>query len=282
MAIRFRKSIKLAPGIRMNLSGSGVSWTIGPRGASVGIGKRGSYLNAGLPGSGLYARQALTARQSRPSDSRRAVPGLGSTSLTVSVADDGVITFKAQGGEPVPEHLVTRAKKQQGDAIRALIQSKCDEINAQVAALGDLHLDTPSPQAAPSYCPTAFPLQRPAPPVLKTHGFFSKMFMGAKIQAENEEARARHEAAVREWESDLLAFQDEEKNKRELVSRAVAGDVDGMERFFGEVLQDIAWPRETLVSFEVGERGTRLSFDVDRRSRTCRTGPPVRRSAATS
>jgi len=33
MALRFRRSIKLAPGIRMNLSKSGMSWTLGPRGA---------------------------------------------------------------------------------------------------------------------------------------------------------------------------------------------------------------------------------------------------------
>lgn len=59
MAIRFRKSIKLAPGIRMNLSGSGVSWNLGPRGMSIGIGKRGTYLNAGLPGTCLSMRQAL-------------------------------------------------------------------------------------------------------------------------------------------------------------------------------------------------------------------------------
>lgn len=36
-----------------------------------------------------------------------------------------------------------------------------------------------------------------------------------------------------------------------------------METFFGEVLQDIAWPRETLVSFEFCDDGSRLAFDVD-------------------
>ena len=61
MALRFRKSIKLAPGLRMNLSGSGASWTLGPRGASVGIGQRGTYLNSGIPGTGLLQRSAKTA-----------------------------------------------------------------------------------------------------------------------------------------------------------------------------------------------------------------------------
>ncbi len=39
--MRFRKSIKLAPGLRPNLSGRGASLTVGPRGASVNFGTRG-------------------------------------------------------------------------------------------------------------------------------------------------------------------------------------------------------------------------------------------------
>lgn len=59
MAIRFRKRIRLLPGVTLNLSKSGVSTTVGPRGASVNIGKRGTYLNTGLPGTGLYSRERL-------------------------------------------------------------------------------------------------------------------------------------------------------------------------------------------------------------------------------
>jgi len=68
MALRFRKSVKLAPGIRMNFSGGGVSWSLGPRGASIGIGKRGAYLNAGIPGTvpPRNRRSAPLPRNSKP------------------------------------------------------------------------------------------------------------------------------------------------------------------------------------------------------------------------
>lgn len=59
MALRFRKSIKIMPGVRLNLSKSGVSTTLGGRGASVNVGKRGVYANAGLSGTGLSMRQRL-------------------------------------------------------------------------------------------------------------------------------------------------------------------------------------------------------------------------------
>ncbi len=59
MGIRFRKSVKLLPGVKLNVSKSGLSTTIGGRGLSVNVGKRGTYLNAGLPGTGLSMRERL-------------------------------------------------------------------------------------------------------------------------------------------------------------------------------------------------------------------------------
>src|SRR5690606_39284991 len=68
MSFRFRKRIKIIPGIYLNLSKSGVSTTIGPRGASVSIGKRGSYLNLGVPGTGISYRKKF-AQGKAPSPS---------------------------------------------------------------------------------------------------------------------------------------------------------------------------------------------------------------------
>src|SRR3546814_17275303 len=59
MGFRFSKRITLLPGVRMNLSKSGASLSVGPRGASVTMGKRGVYGNVGLPGSGLSYRERL-------------------------------------------------------------------------------------------------------------------------------------------------------------------------------------------------------------------------------
>lgn len=55
-----RKRIKIAPGISINLSKSGVSATVGVKGASVNIGKKGTYLNAGIPGTGITSRTKIS------------------------------------------------------------------------------------------------------------------------------------------------------------------------------------------------------------------------------
>jgi hypothetical protein len=68
MAIRFRKSVKLFPGVRLNFSGGGVSTTIGVRGASINLGKRAAHLNVGIPGSGLSYRTRLLPTSATPPD----------------------------------------------------------------------------------------------------------------------------------------------------------------------------------------------------------------------
>jgi Protein of unknown function (DUF4236) len=53
MGFRFRRSLGLLPGVRINLSRSGPSLSLGPRGFHYTIGPRGTRVTAGLPGSGL-------------------------------------------------------------------------------------------------------------------------------------------------------------------------------------------------------------------------------------
>ncbi len=61
MSIRFRKSIKLFPGFRINIGKSGVSsFNVGPRGASVSFTKKGTYLNSSLGmGTGISMREKI-------------------------------------------------------------------------------------------------------------------------------------------------------------------------------------------------------------------------------
>ncbi|HHI1104962.1 TPA: DUF4236 domain-containing protein [Klebsiella pneumoniae] len=53
MGFRFRKRIRIAPGLAINISKSGVSTSIGPKGATTNISGRGIKTTVGIPGSGL-------------------------------------------------------------------------------------------------------------------------------------------------------------------------------------------------------------------------------------
>ncbi|MCS5969721.1 DUF4236 domain-containing protein [Klebsiella variicola subsp. variicola] len=65
MGFRFRKSISIIPGVRVNLSNGTPSLSIGPRGASLSVGKNGTFANLGLPGTGLSYAPGLTEQHGK-------------------------------------------------------------------------------------------------------------------------------------------------------------------------------------------------------------------------
>ena len=74
MGFRFRKSIKILPGLRLNLSKGGVSASVGVPGATVNIGQRGTRATVGLPGSGLSYSEKLSG-PAAPGQQPASVPG---------------------------------------------------------------------------------------------------------------------------------------------------------------------------------------------------------------
>ncbi|MDR2340580.1 MAG: DUF4236 domain-containing protein [Deltaproteobacteria bacterium] len=62
--MRFRRSIKLFPGFKVNIGKGGISsFSLFKRGLSLSFGKQGTHLNVGIPGTGLSHRVRLDAPQ---------------------------------------------------------------------------------------------------------------------------------------------------------------------------------------------------------------------------
>jgi hypothetical protein len=264
LSIRFRKSFTLAPGVRMNLSGSGIGWTLGPRGASIGIGKSGVYSNLGIPGTGISARKRLSSptssRHQSHSDS-----AIATTQVTISVNDEGLLRFIAsETGLPLSDAMVEIVKKQHGDAVRKLIQDKCDQINSQIEGLGNIHLFTPDLNARLAYAPRSF--STPPPPMgkLRRAGILAWLFKSqmARVVAANTATSQAHERELSTWRATMADHNSIEAAKKLDDDRVVAGDVPAMERFLENSLQDIVWPRETAVSFQITD-GKTVELDVD-------------------
>lgn len=53
MGLRFRKSVKILPGVKLNFSKSGTSVTIGKRGMSANFSSQGTRATVGIPGTGV-------------------------------------------------------------------------------------------------------------------------------------------------------------------------------------------------------------------------------------
>lgn len=62
MGFRFRRSVKLLPGLRLDFSKSGVSSSVGARGAHVTVGYGQVRETVGLPGTGLTYTETHSTR----------------------------------------------------------------------------------------------------------------------------------------------------------------------------------------------------------------------------
>lgn len=59
MGFRFSRRFNITPGVRLNVSKSGISTSVGRKGAWFTIGPRGTRTTVGVPGTGLsYSEQS--------------------------------------------------------------------------------------------------------------------------------------------------------------------------------------------------------------------------------
>ena len=117
MGFRFRKTIRLLPGLRLNISKSGLSTSIGGKGATLNLGPRGARGTVGIPGTGLSYSTMLGGRRKRgagealPGAAARGAGGLGCLLLL-----GGLIALAALGrcaaapDAPVPETPIAPAR----------------------------------------------------------------------------------------------------------------------------------------------------------------------------
>ncbi|MFW6586583.1 DUF4236 domain-containing protein [Acinetobacter baumannii] len=100
MSFRFKKSIKILPGIKLNISKNGLnSVTIGKPGSSVNISKKGKQATVGIPGTGLSYSQKFPSRvdthSKSPSIPSSAEPNSKQTTSPTKIIVIGLIVIFA-------------------------------------------------------------------------------------------------------------------------------------------------------------------------------------------
>ena len=106
--LRFQKRIRLLPGVRINLSKSGASASVGPRGADVKIGRSGVTTHAGIPGTGVSYRRRIGGRHG----------WIGALTLLAGLAvwgwqnRDAVAAYIGQAAKPTPANITPAQDRQ--------------------------------------------------------------------------------------------------------------------------------------------------------------------------
>jgi hypothetical protein len=206
VGIRFRKAIKLLPGVRLNLSLSGVSVTIGPRGANINIGPRGTFLNTGIPGTGLYSRERL---------------------------------FKPQRN--VQKNLVTLSGLDVADSLpESVLDQSVNRYTELVQAIERVHWTTRSPKTPPTYSTRPFEQSPPEPPALRSVAVLDRLFgRREQIESDNKALRTAYEHVHREWLREKEKHELDELARRNRYEKGIfTSPVDALHVMQEELQQD--------------------------------------------
>jgi len=265
MSLRFRRTMKVAPGVRLNFGLRGMSVSMGPRGAGVTFGNTGVTSHVGIPGTGLSLRDhaGSTNKSHRVAQSRG--PSETTVGITVRIEDDGALHFLDGSGNALPPKLEKLARVQLADEIHDHLKRTCAKRNQQIEALLGIHRGTPPPGHYRGYIRVAFSQPEPTPPFERTPGFFTRLFRKRRevFLGEVAEERSRWEDAHRAWEKARTDHEEREDLAAKRFSLAQEGDADAMEAVLDPLLKSIEWPRETSVSFHFFEGTKGLFLDVD-------------------
>ncbi|XKF16976.1 DUF4236 domain-containing protein [Halomonas sp. BLK-85] len=268
----------LAPGIRLNLSKRGLGLSVGPRGASLSVGPSGVHGHAGIPGSGLAYRQKLNTR-SRRGGERSGAASVGSSpaaalegllaegeSLPVrlEIEADGGIQYFHGDGTPMSDDEARVLRRHAREPLREQLERHCERLNADLDRLAQLHEETPHTDQY-GYVTQDFTVAPPLAPQQQQPAWWHVLWPPAKRRLEDE--IRRHQAAFdevyRDWEWRKAEHDAAEFARQHREAEEVWHDSDAMEQTLRERLEEIDWPRETAIDFDLGSDVGTIAVDID-------------------
>ena len=194
MSLRFRRSLRLAPGIRMNFGMRGASLSLGGRGSGVTFGSRGVTSHFGIPGTGLSLQQRSgTGRRTSP----RAAVRTTTLDALLRIGDDGVLQYLYPDETPLPPKLVRAARQQHGDRIEGLLSAACESRRAAIREVLDVHVLTPAPGSRARFRELPFDEAEPESP-----GDFRPRFHERLIPALRRRAEEKHSRRLLEYDEE--------------------------------------------------------------------------------
>lgn len=117
--MRFRKSVTLFKGVKLNASKSGVSFTVGGKGISLNVGKKGVFLNTSLPGTGLYDRKRIDTLITnklgigkKDGKSKKSAEEADIPEFTMTLTDDGTVQIENENGRAITDETLLRRIRQ--------------------------------------------------------------------------------------------------------------------------------------------------------------------------
>jgi hypothetical protein len=260
MGFRFRRSISVCPGVRINIGKSGVSsMSIGPRGASVTVGKHGTHANVGLPGTGLSYRTKISDNASDKN-----IPAPVDNSELIKYLE----TIESEMDSILNLHFLT-PNINDGVSFQTLKR----QYEQSLSAPFNIHEPLKPTKLIPNEKP------------ILSNGIFSGFFDTERSKQQHqiqlqadlkhwEENNIKNDANYIKkriawaneyalWKSDKTEHDNTRLQNQSQVNALFFTDRNFFENKLNEALAVTEWPRETNISFEVILDQSLIIIDVD-------------------
>lgn len=302
MGLRFRRSFRIMPGVRINLGKRGASLSIGGHGVTTTIGPNGVYNTYSIPGTGLSYRQRLdgggqagTAAPA-PTQASQVQSGVYSAQLQ----PDGSVDYIGPDGQRATDAAAREVRRQGRATLIPWLEQTAREFNAQVQPLLTLHHATPAPMDAAHYVPPAFPTPAPVPPLfvevppvpepeLEDANWLEERIplLENRLEERNAELMADYQRRVRErdaedlraqekyvseelrweaemeaWETALAAFDADQMHLQRMLTAPEAGDEPYLADYLRQRIAAVAWPRAVTTTVSVTDLGRTVTVDA--------------------
>ncbi len=298
--MRFRKSLRIGKGMRLNFSKSGMSFTAGMKGASVNFGNKGAYLNAGIPGTGLYDRKKISNETSSQqfSDDNTTYMKVG-----IHLEDDGKISIKDENNTVITdESLIRKIKRKEvyKSAVEKAVKIRKAEVDNKTAEFVEVYMSAPAliernivekelnNLKFKEYKIKKFDDDKPTNENCKTElqakanreigSIFFWKNKGLRKTYVEQNLEEYYSDAVKEWETKKNKFEkNEEKQKekrdkdakteyfaeKERLENILESSENHIETTLAELFNELKLPVEFSVGYELKQKGKTVCIDLD-------------------
>lgn len=279
MGFRFRKSLKILPGVRVNAGFGGLGLNLGARGASISLNKQGLYGNTSIPGTGISFREKISSN----SRSEKAIKQqqlaeqvqASTQNLVLDLLSEGNIVYKDKDGNEIDKKIVTELWKQKSDILTNWLESEVEKIN-DIDLITTIHYDMPKPYNEPQLEELEFDKEKPNEPKkreVNKPSFFKSLFFPSskqKYQSDLENAEIdfqkqteQYQMNLQTWENEKNEFKKAQNELKANFSNLIRTDINTMSEYLEKVLQGLDWARETLVSYDINNSTNTVYIDID-------------------
>ncbi|WP_320127767.1 DUF4236 domain-containing protein [uncultured Sphaerochaeta sp.] len=287
MGYRFHRSIKIAKGIRLNVSKSGLGLSVGPRGAKLSVNSKGVYSNLGIPGTGLSQRQKIADWGNSSKLSNKTLQNTFSgieynvhIEVNQETGEESIIVSHA--GREITDNSIIKKIKQSGtfkDSLQNERENLLKEIQFKSEVLTSIskesielpnwelmraELLSSKPQ---TYQKVPFIVSCPQKEDMRSElvqeavnkvkaVFFKKKRIYAYVDAKLED---RYQKKINEWESERLKYEKEQNRIEQEKNKTLLNDYNRWKSGMIEILA----PSQDFIETRLTELFSQISLPLD-------------------